>query len=134
MYAFFCFFAIILSYNTFGNKIILKKCNLFFTSVNYREFQILWVKLFFTFSYRLAPEARYTHWKQTVFYIREPITIKKGEIIKGEFVMKPNEKNKVSNFFKSSFVTFHLTDFTRLQSGFQQTMKTIVVFNVLSLV
>jgi len=41
-----------------------------------------------------SPEARYTHWKQTVFYIRDPITIKKGEIIKGEFIMKPNEKNK----------------------------------------
>ena len=49
-----------------------------------------------------APEAKYTHWKQTVFYIREPITIKSGEQITGEFVMKPNEKNKVGSYFFTS--------------------------------
>jgi len=41
-----------------------------------------------------GPESKYTHWKQTVFYIREPITIKYGEMIKGEFVIKPNQRNK----------------------------------------
>lgn len=41
-----------------------------------------------------GPESKYTHWKQTVFYMREPITVKHGEIIKGDFVIKPNERNK----------------------------------------
>jgi len=41
-----------------------------------------------------GPESKYTHWKQTVFYMREPITIKYGEMIKGDFIIKPNQRNK----------------------------------------
>merc|ERR1712048_220195 len=41
-----------------------------------------------------GPESKYTHWKQTVFYMREPITIKYGEMIKGDFIIKPNKRNK----------------------------------------
>jgi len=40
-----------------------------------------------------APECRYTHWKQTVFYFDEYLTCKKGEELYGVFTMKPNEKN-----------------------------------------
>ena len=41
-----------------------------------------------------APEAPYTHWKQTVFYLGEnDLTIKKGEEIYGMFTMKPNKQN-----------------------------------------
>jgi len=40
-----------------------------------------------------APEARYTHWKQTVFYLNEYLTVKTGEEIFGTFSMKPNERN-----------------------------------------
>jgi protein arginine N-methyltransferase 1 len=40
-----------------------------------------------------APEARYTHWKQTVFYLDDYITAKNGEEIIGTFTMKPNERN-----------------------------------------
>ncbi|XP_018021038.2 protein arginine N-methyltransferase 1 [Hyalella azteca] len=40
-----------------------------------------------------APEARYTHWKQTVFYLDDYITAKNGEEITGTFTMKPNERN-----------------------------------------
>eukprot|EP00118_Oscarella_pearsei_P023050 m.271450 g.271450 ORF g.271450 m.271450 type:complete len:357 (+) comp40550_c1_seq6:79-1149(+) len=36
-----------------------------------------------------APEARYTHWKQTVFYLDEYLTM-----VQGTFLMKPNERNK----------------------------------------
>ena len=42
-----------------------------------------------------APEARYTHWKQTVFYIDDCLTIKSGEQLSGVFSMAPNPKNKV---------------------------------------
>lgn len=40
-----------------------------------------------------APESRYTHWKQTVFYVKEYLTVKKGEEIFGTFRMQPNKKN-----------------------------------------
>lgn len=41
-----------------------------------------------------GPEARYTHWKQTVFYIKDPITIRNGEEIQGEFALEQNKRNK----------------------------------------
>lgn len=37
--------------------------------------------------------SEYTHWKQTVFYLQDVITIKTGEVITGHFTCKPNEKN-----------------------------------------
>lgn len=40
-----------------------------------------------------SPFARYTHWKQTVFYLANPLTICEGEVIKGDITCKPNEKN-----------------------------------------
>lgn len=40
-----------------------------------------------------APECRYTHWKQTVFYFDDYMTCKKGEEVKGVFSTKPNAKN-----------------------------------------
>ncbi|XP_064602220.1 protein arginine N-methyltransferase 1-like [Liolophura sinensis] len=41
-----------------------------------------------------APEAPYTHWKQTVFYVDDDsLTVKKGEEIYGTFGMTPNKKN-----------------------------------------
>ena len=43
----------------------------------------------------LAPECAYTHWKQTVFYIDDYLTVKRGEEIVGNFQMTPNPKNKV---------------------------------------
>lgn len=44
-----------------------------------------------------APDSHYTHWKQTVFYLDDYITAKRGEELYGTFKMKPNEKNNVSN-------------------------------------
>lgn len=40
-----------------------------------------------------SPEAQYTHWKQTVFYFDEYLTVKKNEEIYGTFQMKPNQRN-----------------------------------------
>lgn len=40
-----------------------------------------------------GPDAHYTHWKQTVFYLEESLTIKKGEEIQGTFKMTPNARN-----------------------------------------
>ncbi|GIY84575.1 protein arginine N-methyltransferase 1 [Caerostris extrusa] len=43
-----------------------------------------------------APDAPYTHWKQTVFYFDDYLTVRKGEEVYGVFKMCPNEKNKRS--------------------------------------
>ncbi|XP_048862518.1 protein arginine N-methyltransferase 8-B isoform X9 [Brienomyrus brachyistius] len=43
-----------------------------------------------------APDAPYTHWKQTVFYLEEYLTVRRGEEIIGSIAVKPNEKNVVT--------------------------------------
>uniref|UniRef100_A0A673ZZJ6 Protein arginine methyltransferase 1 n=1 Tax=Salmo trutta TaxID=8032 RepID=A0A673ZZJ6_SALTR len=40
-----------------------------------------------------SPESPYTHWKQTVFYLDDYLTVKTGEEIFGNINMKPNVKN-----------------------------------------
>lgn len=40
-----------------------------------------------------APEAPYTHWKQTVFYFDDYMTVKKFEEITGTFSMRQNARN-----------------------------------------
>ncbi|KAI5788362.1 S-adenosyl-L-methionine-dependent methyltransferase [Geopyxis carbonaria] len=40
-----------------------------------------------------GPHAKYTHWKQTVFYISDYLTVNKGEFIEGVISSKPTEKN-----------------------------------------
>ncbi|KAJ3412006.1 Protein arginine N-methyltransferase 1 [Chytridiales sp. JEL 0842] len=40
-----------------------------------------------------GPHAQYTHWKQTVFYLTDYLTVKAGETITGTFSLGPNEKN-----------------------------------------
>ena len=40
-----------------------------------------------------APDSRYTHWKQTVFYLDDYLTVKSDEEIVGKFTMKQNERN-----------------------------------------
>lgn len=41
-----------------------------------------------------GPHTRYTHWKQTVFYLREVLTVEEGEQVQGVLASKPNEKKK----------------------------------------
>lgn len=43
----------------------------------------------------IDPYAHYTHWKQTVFYMDDFITVKKGEEVNGAFHLKPNQRNIV---------------------------------------
>ena len=51
--------------------------------------------LVYYFNNFLAPEHRYTHWKQTIFYIDDYLTVNRGETVSGKFSMAPNPKNKV---------------------------------------
>lgn len=40
-----------------------------------------------------GPHTKYTHWKQTVFYLKDVLTVEEGETITGELENKPSEKN-----------------------------------------
>lgn len=40
-----------------------------------------------------GPFAQYTHWKQTVFYLQDYLTIREGETITGSLACAPNKKN-----------------------------------------
>lgn len=36
---------------------------------------------------------RATHWKQTVFYLEDMLTVERGEVVEGRVVCAPNAKN-----------------------------------------
>ena len=40
-----------------------------------------------------SPFSKYTHWKQTIFYLKDRITICEGEEITGTIACRPNRKN-----------------------------------------
>ncbi|MBE3043356.1 hypothetical protein IMZ48_12460, partial [Candidatus Bathyarchaeota archaeon] len=37
---------------------------------------------------------KYTHWKQTVFYLKDVLTVGAGETIDAQMSVRPNEKNR----------------------------------------
>lgn len=53
-----------------------------------------------------GPEQPYTHWKQTVFYLNDYLTVKRDDIITGVFSCKPNDRNKRDLDFRIE-VEFH---------------------------
>lgn len=59
----------------------------------------------FPLEFSTGPHAEYTHWKQTVLYIKDVIQINKDETIKGHITCAPTKKNPViwmSPFLMSS--------------------------------
>ncbi|XP_065191424.1 protein arginine N-methyltransferase 1-like [Sycon ciliatum] len=50
-----------------------------------------------------SPDSRYTHWKQTVFYLDEPLTCKNGEEMTGNFSVTKNDRNKRDLDFKIDY-------------------------------
>jgi len=56
-------------------------------------FDIEFTKCLKKIYFSTAPHSQYTHWKQTVFYLEDVLSMKKGEEIRGEFNCKPNSKN-----------------------------------------
>lgn len=82
---------------------------------------IAWFDIDFTACHKkirfsTGPHAKYTHWKQTVFYIREVLTIEENECVTGFLDNKPNEKNKRDLDIKISY-TFETEDETRAAQG-----------------
>lgn len=60
---------------------------------------IAWFDIEFTACHKpirfsTGPHTKYTHWKQTVFYLREVLTVEEGETLYGELENKPNARNK----------------------------------------
>ncbi|MCJ1440673.1 MAG: type I protein arginine N-methyltransferase Rmt1 [Stictis urceolatum] len=60
---------------------------------------IAWFDIDFTACHKpirfsTGPHTKYTHWKQTVFYLHEVLTVEEGEVVHGTLTNKPNEKNK----------------------------------------
>lgn len=41
-----------------------------------------------------GPHTKYTHWKQTVFYFKDVLTVQQGEDVQCELHVKPNAKNR----------------------------------------
>jgi protein arginine N-methyltransferase 1 len=41
-----------------------------------------------------GPHTKYTHWKQTVFYLREVLTVQQGEQVTATLHVRPNTKNR----------------------------------------
>lgn len=44
-------------------------------------------------SFSTGPHARYTHWKQTMFYLKDPLTVAAGDVIQGALTCTPNVDN-----------------------------------------
>lgn len=60
---------------------------------------IAWFDIEFTACHKpirfsTGPHAKYTHWKQTVFYLRDVLTIEENETVTGSIENRPNDKNK----------------------------------------
>lgn len=60
---------------------------------------ISWFDIEFTachvpIKFSTGPHVKYTHWKQTVFYLREVLTVEEGEQVRGILASKPNAKKK----------------------------------------
>lgn len=50
-----------------------------------------------------APDAPYTHWKQTIFYFKDYLTVKRGDEIFGVFSCSPNDRNQRDLDFEIEF-------------------------------
>ncbi|KAL8799811.1 MAG: hypothetical protein Q9182_005606 [Xanthomendoza sp. 2 TL-2023] len=60
---------------------------------------IAWFDIEFTACHKpirfsTGPHTKYTHWKQTVFYLREVLTVEENEQVHGVLQSKPNAKKK----------------------------------------
>ncbi|XP_037944680.1 protein arginine N-methyltransferase 1 [Teleopsis dalmanni] len=84
-------------------------------------FNIEFTKSHKRLGFSTSPDATYTHWKQTVFYLDDYMTVKKGEEITGTFKMKPNQRNNrdldfvIDVNFKGELSDVHETNTYRMR-------------------
>lgn len=82
---------------------------------------IAWFDIDFTACHKpirfsTGPHAKYTHWKQTVFYLNEVLTVEEEESISGFLENRPNDKNKRDLDIKISYA-FETQDERRFTQG-----------------
>ncbi|KAK2765598.1 type I protein arginine N-methyltransferase Rmt1 [Arachnomyces sp. PD_36] len=82
---------------------------------------IAWFDIDFTACHKpirfsTGPHSKYTHWKQTVFYLRDVLTVEEEETITGFLENRPNDKNKRDLDIKISY-TFETQDERRFAQG-----------------
>ncbi|KAG5982676.1 type I protein arginine N-methyltransferase Rmt1 [Claviceps digitariae] len=63
-----------------------------------------------------GPHTKYTHWKQTVFYFKDVLTVQAGEEISCHLEVKPNAKNRRDLDIDIKY-DFQTEDATRSSSG-----------------
>ncbi|UKZ62387.1 uncharacterized protein TrAtP1_003636 [Trichoderma atroviride] len=63
-----------------------------------------------------GPHTKYTHWKQTVFYIKDVLTTQDGEEIHCKLDVKPNNKNRRDLDIEIEY-NFQTSDANRVASG-----------------
>lgn len=56
-------------------------------------FDCAFTQLHKTIYFSTSPRCKYTHWKQTVFYLDTPLTACEGEVIEGHITVTPNSNN-----------------------------------------
>lgn len=91
--------------NTIQNNELLKyfgKFNLVFSQDNYVHALVLYFDVEFSACHTktvltTSPFSPYTHWKHTIFYLKDFITACKKEELKGNLLISQNAKNKVLN-------------------------------------
>lgn len=47
-----------------------------------------------TIRFSTGPHTKYTHWKQTVFYFKDVLTVQNGETVQCNLDVRPNSKNR----------------------------------------
>ncbi|KAI9737108.1 MAG: type I protein arginine N-methyltransferase Rmt1 [Cirrosporium novae-zelandiae] len=82
---------------------------------------IAWFDIDFTACHKpirfsTGPHAKYTHWKQTVFYLREVLTVQNGETVNGVLECQPNSRNRRDLDIKISYA-FNAEDGNRATAG-----------------
>lgn len=78
---------------TFSSQFVLQVRRNDYVQALVTFFEVEFTKCHKRMGFSTAPESQYTHWKQTVFYFDEYMTVKKGEEIYGKFSMEPNARN-----------------------------------------
>jgi len=63
-----------------------------------------------------GPQSKYTHWKQTVFYLKETLSISAGDKVSGFITVAPNKKNErdldisIHVDFDGKYQSYHKTE------------------------
>jgi type I protein arginine methyltransferase len=63
-----------------------------------------------------GPHTKYTHWKQTVFYFKDVLTVEEGETVKCNIDVRPNQKNRRDLDIKIQYL-LDVPDATRQTQG-----------------